>query len=80
TYSQIITLALGQVVAINVSFAAELALNIARPVLGSLFQKTDIFGTDKARWSAALRRMLPENVIPNIYGGRKDYTPVKIYG
>ena len=58
------------------NFAAELFLNSARPFLGSLFEKMEVYGTQRDRWVPRLLRDIPENVLPKAYGGTSKFNAV----
>ena len=65
---------------IAANFVTQIAADIVRPFAGRLMERVDIYGTNKAKWTQELRRILPEETIPTWYGGPKDFTPVKVYG
>ncbi|CAG7734345.1 unnamed protein product, partial [Allacma fusca] len=79
-YKEVTQEFMGNCVFVNVNHIGELAAALFRPILGSLMERMQLFGTNKAKWIPHLRRMLPENVIPAWYGGSKDFKPIQIYG
>ncbi|CAG7717076.1 unnamed protein product [Allacma fusca] len=69
-----------QVTHLPMSYAAEVGLQMVKPLLGGLFGNIELFGTNKAKWMKALKRILPPESIPTWYGGKKDYKPLQVYG
>ncbi|CAG7731534.1 unnamed protein product, partial [Allacma fusca] len=60
--------AIGKAIFINVNHAAEVFLNLFRPVLGGIAENFEVYGNNKAKWMRELRRLLPEESIPSWYG------------
>ncbi|CAG7730548.1 unnamed protein product [Allacma fusca] len=69
-----------KVVVVNVNHVAQLAVRLAKMVLGSVFHKIDVFGSNKAQWIPQLRRLFPPESLPEEYGGEKAHKPLFIYG
>ncbi|CAG7837342.1 unnamed protein product [Allacma fusca] len=80
TYRDIIAQALGQIIVINANYVTQIAADLARPLAGKLMENVEIYGTNKAKWSAELRRLLPDSVIPSWYGGSSSFKPLQLYG
>jgi hypothetical protein len=80
TYVDILTEAWGYCVSINVNNAAKRGLDLVRPVIGGVLDKMDVYGEEKEKWMAGLKKYLPEQAIPSWYGGRPDFKPLAIYG
>ncbi|CAG7665166.1 unnamed protein product [Allacma fusca] len=80
TYLDFLVAAVGYAVSINMSYAAEVGLQLIKPVLGGLFGKIEFYGTNKVKWMKALKRILPPESIPTWYGGKPDYKPLQVYG
>ena len=66
--------------AINtVNFAAETFLRLARPFLGDILDRLEIYGNVKSKWKAALFRKIPQEQLPPRYGGsNKDSQPLPL--
>ena len=62
------------------NYLADTLINIARPALGKEFSRVDVYGTNPSKWKPILRRIIPEDQLPEWYGGSKDFRPVKVYG
>ncbi|CAG7718056.1 unnamed protein product [Allacma fusca] len=60
--------------------AAQIFIQLARPVLGELMERLVVLGSNKYKWKAELRRHLPEETTPTWYGGPKDFKPLAVYG
>ncbi|CAG7724683.1 unnamed protein product, partial [Allacma fusca] len=71
--------AVAQVVLLNANYVAKLFIELSRPVVGQLIERLIVLGTNKYKWKAELRRILPEKTIPSWYGGSKDYKPLAVY-
>ncbi|CAG7817726.1 unnamed protein product [Allacma fusca] len=80
TYSDFVGILLGRAVFINMNFATTALFNSFRPILGGVFSRMELYGTNKAKWKGALHKFLPEDAIPKWYGGREDYKPLAVYG
>jgi hypothetical protein len=65
---------------INVNAVASVIVRVLRPVLGSVFERIEVFGTQKKQWMPVLRRNLPEDQIPEKYGGKAGHKPLVFYG
>ena len=53
------------------NFAAQPFVNIARPFLGNILEKYEIYGTRSELWKSALLRKIPKDQLPPHYGGNK---------
>ena len=60
------------------NYAAETFINIARPFLGSLLEKYEMYGTRSDKWKQALLRKIPYDQLPARYGGSEDWKPVPL--
>lgn len=49
------------------NFAAQTLINIARPVMGTVLQTAEVYGTRKEKWLPKLLKKLPREVIPKKY-------------
>ncbi|CAG7821071.1 unnamed protein product, partial [Allacma fusca] len=66
---------------VNVNAVASQMLNLARPIIGSIMERVEIYGTQKDQWIPKLLRKIPRDQLPAWYGGNKeDFKPVAIYG
>ncbi|CAG7724624.1 unnamed protein product [Allacma fusca] len=79
-YNDFLPLLVGHVVAFNVNYIATLAFESLRPLLGGVFDKIELYGPDKARYQAALKKWIPAETIPTWYGGNKEYKPIQVFG
>ncbi|CAG7828257.1 unnamed protein product [Allacma fusca] len=70
----------GRVFIINSNFATKLAADIARPLLGRVLEKVEIYGTNRNSWLPRILKTVPLEVLPPWYGGNTDATPVAVYG
>ena len=61
---------------IPANFGAETFLNIARPFMGNILGKFDIYGTHNKKWKPMLLRKIPARSWPVRYGGVKEWTPI----
>ncbi|CAG7707989.1 unnamed protein product [Allacma fusca] len=80
SYLDFLTQMIGRFIGINVSYPAEVAFQLVRPFLGGVFERVDLFGTNKAKWSAVLRKLLPQETIPTWYGGSQNFKPLQVFG
>ncbi|CAG7698269.1 unnamed protein product [Allacma fusca] len=65
---------------INANFLAKNLLNLLRPVLGKEFSRVEIYGANSKSYRRVLLRNIPQNQLPESYGGSKGSKPVQIYG
>ncbi|CAG7823944.1 unnamed protein product [Allacma fusca] len=66
---------------INLNYLAERTYEVARPLLGSLVERVEVYGTNSAKWIPKLLRALPADQLPPWYGGpKKHFSPVVVYG
>ncbi|CAG7724329.1 unnamed protein product, partial [Allacma fusca] len=54
----------GDLIILNASYLAEAIMRFLRPVLGGIFERTVIYGTNKAVWLPKLRRLISANNLP----------------
>ncbi|CAG7837343.1 unnamed protein product [Allacma fusca] len=80
TWREFIDLAMGRLIVVNANYPTQLAASIARPIAGKLMERVELFGTNRAKWMAEIRRLLPEESIPTWYGGKSTFKPLEIYG
>ena len=52
---------------VTANFAAQTFLNIARPVIGTVLQNAEIYGTQKDKWLPKLLKKVPKEVLPEEY-------------
>ena len=62
------------------NFAAEIFFNTARPFLGDLLQRIEVYGSRKEEWIPKLLRAIPMDSLPPSYGGSKPFQPISFYG
>ncbi|CAG7818498.1 unnamed protein product, partial [Allacma fusca] len=79
-YRNLIEKCIHKGIVINTNFVAERLIDVVRPILGSIMEKIEIYGNNRAKWITVLRRHFPADQIPDWYGGNKGYTPVRVYG
>ena len=58
------------------NFGAQSFINIARPFLGNILEKFEVYGADTTKWKPNLLRKIPSSQLPLYYGGDKDYKPI----
>ncbi|CAG7734130.1 unnamed protein product, partial [Allacma fusca] len=80
TYHDFLDLGLGHSVMINTNQVTKGLFDTVQPALGDSFQKIEFFKSDKAKWMAALQKLLPSNAIPPWYGGSSDFKPIQVFG
>ena len=62
------------------SYPAVRLINIVLPLLGSLLENVEVYGENKNKWQPAILRFIPQDQIPQWYGGVKGHVPLKVYG
>jgi hypothetical protein len=65
---------------INVNAVASAVVRTLRPVLGSAFERIEVYGTRQSDWMRVLRRNLPADALPEKYGGKAGHKPLVFYG
>ncbi|CAG7828221.1 unnamed protein product [Allacma fusca] len=70
----------GRVILINANFATKTAADIARPLVGRLFERVEVYGNGVEQWRSRLLKLFPPEVLPPWYGGSQNFTPVSIHG
>ncbi|CAG7819742.1 unnamed protein product [Allacma fusca] len=63
-YRKLLTEHTGVAVVVNANFVAESLVNIVRPVFGAILERTEIYGTNRARWLPHVLRHFPKDQIP----------------
>ena len=61
-----------------VNYAAETFINIAKPFIGYLLERVEIYGTRSEKWKPKLLKTIPANQLPPKYGGSEDWKPVSL--
>ncbi|CAG7828256.1 unnamed protein product [Allacma fusca] len=79
-YSDLTVQFVGSIVIINSNYATKLAADIARPAVGRLMEKVEVYGTGRATWLPKLLKLFPMDVLPSWYGGNKNFKPLLLYG
>ncbi|CAG7724575.1 unnamed protein product, partial [Allacma fusca] len=62
------------------NYATKLAADIARPAVGRLMEKVEVYGTGRATWLPKLLKLFPMDILPSWYGGNKNFKPLLLYG
>ncbi|CAG7718680.1 unnamed protein product [Allacma fusca] len=70
----------GKAFLINSNYVTKLAADIARPLLGNLLEKVEVYGTNRNIWLPRLLKTIPESSIPPWYGGSKSFKPLGVFG
>jgi len=70
----------GYVMAINTNAVAATVINAIRPILGEVFERIEVYGTNKDKWQPELFKRIPRSELPTWYGGDKEYKPLMVYG
>ncbi|CAG7821946.1 unnamed protein product [Allacma fusca] len=65
---------------VNTNFMFKGLLAIARPIMGSLMERVEVYGSHKATWVPKLLKKLPRDQLPPTFGGNADFKPIKTYG
>jgi hypothetical protein len=65
---------------VNVNAISGVVIRLLKPTLGKVFERVEVYGTLKQRWMPIIRRNLPEDQIPEKYGGRKGHKPLIFHG
>ncbi|CAG7831689.1 unnamed protein product [Allacma fusca] len=65
---------------VNTNAYAEILIQLLRPILGSVMERVEIFGTNKLKWLPRLLKAFPRDQLPPWYGGDDTYKPIKAYG
>ncbi|CAG7720724.1 unnamed protein product, partial [Allacma fusca] len=65
---------------VNVNFVAQTMLSFVKPMLGALFERVEIYGTNPRQWAPRLLRKIPKNQLAPWYGGSKDFKPLARIG
>ncbi|CAG7725511.1 unnamed protein product [Allacma fusca] len=71
---------LGRLVIINANYVTKLATDIARPVVGQLMERVEVYGVNRNVWLPRLLKHMPIEAIPSWYGGKKNFKPISIHG
>ncbi|CAG7819718.1 unnamed protein product [Allacma fusca] len=79
TYREFLALGIGYAIGLNVNYVTTLMFESIRPILGGLFEKIELYGTNPAKWKIALQKFLPlsaiptcvyQNILPSLTHGR----------
>ena len=62
------------------NFAAENFLRIAKPFIGNILEKCEIFGAQKAKWLPHILKKVSPSQLPHWYGGDEDWKPMLMGG
>ncbi|CAG7817319.1 unnamed protein product [Allacma fusca] len=66
----------GGVIVLNANYVAKLAVDVARPVVGALLERVEIYGSNKNFYLPKLLKRMSIKNIPPWYGGSKDFKPL----
>ncbi|CAG7727155.1 unnamed protein product [Allacma fusca] len=53
---------------------------VAGPIIGKYFKTITVFGTNSEAWRPLLLQKIPQDQLPERYGGSKSHKPIKVFG
>ena len=65
---------------IAANYATRIAYEIARPIVGKVMERVEMFGPVKSKYVPVLRRRFPLKSLPPWYGGEETFKPMAVYG
>ncbi|CAG7726139.1 unnamed protein product [Allacma fusca] len=70
----------GKVFLINANYVTKLAVDIARPFMGNVLEKVEVFASNRNVWLPRLLKTFPIEIVPERMGGKKNAKPLWTYG
>ncbi|CAG7784976.1 unnamed protein product [Allacma fusca] len=65
---------------VNANFLFETVWRLGKPVLGRLNELVEVFGTNPAKWTPNLLKLIPRDQLPEKFGGAKGHQYEKVFG
>ncbi|CAG7727308.1 unnamed protein product, partial [Allacma fusca] len=53
---------------------------VTGPIIGKYFQTVTVFGANPEAWRPLLLQKIPQDQLPEWYGGSKSHKPIKVFG
>ncbi|CAG7717323.1 unnamed protein product [Allacma fusca] len=70
----------GKAFLINANYVTKLAIDVARPLVGNLLDRVEVYGSNRNIWLPRLLKTFPIDIVPSWMGGHNDTRPLAIYG